>query len=246
MVRQLVLKILDVLGLRPYARKLSKLLWSSGFMAWEPLVPIPEFEEAVNAALDRLIPLGSQEPFGDYLEFGVSRGTSMACVYRVLRDRFIKGTRFIGFDSFAGMPPEAISQGGDPGGYRSLLFATRRYLAQQGVDLKRVTLIKGWFKDTLNDANRSRLAIGKVQLFMIDCHIYTATRDVLRFCAPLMPERFVIIFDDWGWQSDKGEIGQKEAFEEFLRDHPDLQVERLSGYTPQSRIFLLERSRSLR
>jgi hypothetical protein len=58
-------------------------------------------------------------------------------------------------------------------------------------------------------------------------------------------DRAIVIFDDWGWKSDKDEIGQREAYQECI-EAPDLfTAERLPGYIPQSRVFLLTRRSSL-
>ncbi|MGQ0697169.1 MAG: TylF/MycF/NovP-related O-methyltransferase [Panacagrimonas sp.] len=213
----------------------------NGYLRWQPLVDESAFEAAVGSAMGNLLKEESFEYFGDYLEFGVSRGTSMSCMSRLLRNAGLKRVRMIGFDSFEGMPQESVDQGWTPGGFHSTEFATRRYLSNRGVPMSQVTLVKGWFEDTLKEETKSRLGIATARVMMVDCDIYTATRDVLRFCAPLIPERALMIFDDWGWRSDVGECGQKEAFEEFLEEHPDIKAEPLPAYIPQARIFLLER-----
>ena len=41
---------------------------------------------------------------GDYLEFGVSRGHSMASMHRVISRLKLDRVRLFGFDSFEGMP----------------------------------------------------------------------------------------------------------------------------------------------
>jgi len=181
------------------------------------------------------------EGIGDYLEFGVSRGTSMACVSRVLRQLHLDHVRLIGFDSFLGLPSDA--DGGDwaEGVYRSTVGATRRYLKRGGVKLDRVILVRGWFNDTLNDETRRRHGIGKASLIMIDCSIYSSSKEALTFCEPHIHDRTILIFDDWGWKSNVGEIGQKEAFEEFLADQPSLTATPLPAYTPEARMFLIER-----
>jgi O-methyltransferase len=106
-----------------------------------------------------------------------------------------------------------------------------------------VDLVKGWFKDTLTEECRTALAIGKASLIMIDCDTYSASRDALRFCEPHIDRHAVVLFDDWGWREEVGEIGQKEAFAEFLAEHRDILAEPMPSYLPQARIFLLRRRR---
>ena len=93
-------------------------------------------------------------------------------------------------------------------------------------------LVKGWFKDTLTEKTRRELALDKASLIMVDCDIYSASKDALRFSEPHIRKHAVILFDDWGWR--EGEIGQKEAFEELLAAHPDLTAEPLPTYFRQS------------
>ena len=102
------------------------------------------------------------------------------------------------------------------------------------MDLDRVTLVKGWFRDSLNEATKERLKLQKASLIMVDCDIYAATKEVLTFVLPLVRDRAVIIFDDWGWRSDLGEIGQREAYQECIENVEEFKVKRLDGYIPVS------------
>jgi O-methyltransferase len=81
-------------------------------------------------AIETLRKLEPAAPIGSYLEFGVSRGSSMACAYHSLCAAGLDETRLIGFDSFEGLPPEASKEGWAPGQYRSTLEATRRPSAE--------------------------------------------------------------------------------------------------------------------
>jgi O-methyltransferase len=185
--------------------------------------------------------------FGDYLEFGVSRGTSMACVFHALQRSELHQVRLIGFDSFAGMPPEAETQGWRQGAYASTLRATRRYLREHDVDLRRLQLVEGWFKDTLKDATARKLALRKASLIMIDCDIYSASKQALRFSERFIVDTAMIIFDDWGSRADHGKVGQREAFAEFLAEFPDISAEPFEEvYRPASRIFLVRRTKDYR
>ncbi len=167
----------------------------------------------------------------------------MACAYHSLRAAGLDDARLIGFDSFAGMPPEAAEEGWAPGLFHSTIDATRSYLKSRGVDLDRVDLVQGWFKDTLTEERRTALGIGKASLIMIDCDIYSASKEALNFCEPHIERHAVVLFDDWGWREEADEIGQKEAFAEFLAEHRDISAEPMPSYLPQARVFLLRRRR---
>jgi O-methyltransferase len=236
---------LDLVGLREPARQARKSfearLRPLGVSAWTPLVPEQEFEDCLRHALRALRDAEGADPRGAYLEFGVSRGTSTACAFRALQAEGLDHVPMVGFDSFEGMPPEAAGQGWEPGQYRSSLSATRRYLARQGVPRGRVRLVKGWFRDTLTPATRERLGLRLASVVLVDCDIHSASREALAFAAPLIGAHSVLIFDDWGWRADRGEIGQKEAFEEFMAANPALRASPLPAYIPQARVFLLSR-----
>jgi O-methyltransferase len=247
-MKSTIKKAVTALGLEEPARRIwlgLRRIWlglkARGLMPWEPLVPEEAFSDCVAHCIRRLREIEPSEPFGDYLEFGVSRGTSLACVYRSLKMAGLHQACLIGFDSFEGMPPEAANEGWAEGRYHSTIEATRSYLRQKQVDLDRVTLVKGWFKDTLTEKTRQGLALEKASLIMVDCDIYSASKDALTFSEPHIRKYAVILFDDWGWREDLGEIGQKEAFAEFLAEHPDLTAEPLPAYLPQARVFLITR-----
>lgn len=248
MIKAAAVRALDVVGLGAPARQVASRiphvasrLRDLGVLPWKPLVPEAAFTGCLRHALRELRRHEPAEAMGDYLEFGVSRGTSMACVHRVLQERALSHVRLIGFDSFEGMPAEAAEQGWRPGEFRSTLDATRRYLAAREVDLERVTLVKGWFKDTLTPETRDRLSIGKASVILIDCDIYTASKEALAFSEPHIRDRAVVVFDDWGLETRMRNIGQKEAFEEFLAGNPDIHAEPLPAYAPQARVFMLSR-----
>lgn len=54
------------------------------------------------------------EPTGDYVEFGVSRGTSLACMSHALADENVPGVRMLGFDSFRDLPLTLRRRDGGP------------------------------------------------------------------------------------------------------------------------------------
>jgi O-methyltransferase len=225
--------------LRRKMRKISYLPAKHGWTNWTALVPERELIDCSENAISRLRERGHE--FGDYLEFGVSRGTSMACMHRALVTQGMDQVRLIGFDSFEGFSAGADEEGWLEGDFASSLKATQRYLSEHGVRFDRTTLVKGWYKDTLNQETRRRLGLKKASLVMIDCDIYSASRAALFFCEPLIVDHAVVFFDDWGWREEVGEVGQKEAFDEFLGAFAELTAEPLPSYFKHARVFLVER-----
>lgn len=230
---------LRAVGLQRWTRQTRHKLRARGLLRWQPLIPESDFFLCALNAINLL--KDSNHRLGDYLEFGVSRGTSYACMHHALRHAGVKHARLIGFDSFEGFPKEAAHQGWEPGANASSLPATVRYLRKKGVPREAMNFVKGWYADTLTAQTKARLELNKVSLVMIDCDIYTASYEALCFCAPLIADKAVIFFDDWGWRADIGEIGQKEAFEEFLGDFPEFSARPLPSYLDQARVFLVTR-----
>lgn len=216
-------------------------LRARGWTRWRPLVPEAEFEACLRGALRWLAEVGGSKPQGDYVEFGVSRGASMAAAFGAFQAEGIRETRFVGFDSFQGLPAAARDEGWKPGDYRSAKAATERFLKRRGVDLRRVELVEGWFSDTLTEETKRRLRLDRAAVIMVDCDLYSASKEALAFAAPLIRDRAVILFDDWGWTEERGDIGQKEAFVEFCDEHPDITATELPSYLRQARVFGLRR-----
>ena len=242
---RVIKSVLYRLGLERQGRAARRWLQARGLWKWRPLVPAEEFSACVDRSLGRLRDesSGTLDDFGDYLEFGVSRGTSMACVFHALDRAGLTGARLIGFDSFEGMASDALREGWEPGDFSSTISSTRKYLDANGVDLARVELVKGWFSDTLNDETVRRLGLRRTGLVMVDCDVYSASKEALDFVAPLLGDRAVIIFDDWGWSAASNTVGQREAFAEFLQDHPTFEATELESYFEHARVFMVARQR---
>lgn len=216
-------------------------------LSGQRLVPEAALTDFYRSALALLQNRAGDEPLGAYLEFGVCHGASFACMHRASVDMNMREMRLFGFDSFAGLPPEAEDPDGEgiwrEGQYRCRLSFTRHFLDQAGVDWSRVTLTKGWFKDTLTPHFASRHNLRKASVIMIDCDIYSSTRDALAFCEPLIGDQAVILFDDWHSGGDLAarNQGEKRAFGEFLARNPQFRAESLPSYTANAEVFLLER-----
>lgn len=240
-MRKMIKGLARMAGLEKPAHAAWMALKAKGLTPWEPLVPEEDFRLCVKSALRSLDLTGDPAAFGDYLEFGVSRGSSLACVHKVLAEAGMTQARLVGFDSFQGMPSGSEAEGWTEGDFHSTLSATRRHLAGKGVDLNRVELVEGWFDDTLNDGTRDRLNLARAGLIMIDCDIYSASKQALEFSEPFIGEQAVIMFDDWGWAERMGKTGQKEAFAEFLAAHPSLKANEIMGYNASSRVFHVRR-----
>jgi O-methyltransferase len=237
-MKQMIRSALDGVGLLPLARAAKRHLQATGLLPWTPLVPEVAFTECAIDAIQAL--QAHDHAFGDYVEFGVSRGTSMACMHKALSDCGVK-TRLIGFDSFEGLGAEAQDSGWSKGEFASTEAATRRYLAGKGVAESDIVLIKGWFCDTATAETRARIGLNKISLLMIDADTYESSREGLAFGVSQLGDEMVVLFDDWGWSIKLGKRGQKEAFAEIVEANPAIRFTALPAYREEARVFLLTR-----
>jgi len=186
-----------------------------------------------------------EESLGDYLEFGVYNGTSLITMHRVLEDLGYGHIRLFGFDSFEGLPITANTDDEGfwkPGSFKSDLEFTMQVLNSEKINLQRIFLTKGFFESTLTNKLRDKHKIAKASVIMIDCDMYRSAKVALEFCAPLIVDEAMVVFDDWFPLAERN-LGEKRAFDEFLRAHPYFDVEEFGTYPLHGNIFLVFRNR---
>jgi O-methyltransferase len=204
-------------------------------IGWGDVVPAAAFEQFLSAQLEALgrdagrsMSDGDREgdPEGDYVEFGVYVGTSMGAAVRAFDKAGLRGSRFVGFDSFAGLPAGSESEGWRSGDFRASRALAEWNLSRQGV-LPRVNLVEGWFDQTCTSATIERYRLEKVLVAMIDCDTYTSSKIAVDFVAPLLAPRCLLVFDDWYTANPDGSQleGQRKVFEELLARSPNLRAE---------------------
>lgn len=156
---------------------------------------------------------------GDYLEFGVARGTSMIAAYKIAsaNSRFDE-MKFHAFDSFKGLPSsEGTFVAGDMS-YSEDTF--KDFCKKAGVDLERVTTTEGFFNKSLSPKALDDLGVdaAAANIFHIDCDLYESTLDVLASIKGHLGLHSVIIFDDWFSFEEENYswgFGEKRAFAEW-------------------------------
>lgn len=209
------------------------------------LVPQADFRALLHRGFQALIHRHGRESLGDYLEFGVYNGTSLLGASQEVKALGLVQVRLFGFDSFQGFPPAAAHQDEGrwrPGKCHAPLEFTTAVLEAEGVDWERVTLVPGWFSDTLNAATIARHGIRKASVIMIDCDLYSSTLEALRFCAPLIEDEALILFDEYYPRGlEEKDIGEKRAFREFLADHPMFEATSFGTYANRAATFLVSR-----
>lgn len=191
---------------------------------------------------------------GDYYEFGVYRGNSLAhawLCYRYQRRRIERcaglpfrrqGTvldflaqrpRFYGFDTFAGMPANA--EGEDSlatGSFVAAQAEAQARCAAAGLRAPDLQLVPGLFADNAD-------AVGSVPAAIVnlDCDLYASARDALVLIAPRLVQGSVLLCDDYDlFQANRGR-GERRALQECA-DRTGIEFEPWFAYGAASRAFL--------
>jgi hypothetical protein len=131
-------------------------------------------------------------------EFGVFTGGTINFISRLTTKTVY------GFDSFEGLP-EDWSETGIKKGH----FAVKKLPAVR----INVTLIKGWFNETLPGFLAQNK--GMIGFLHIDCDLYSSTRIVLELLQPRLGPGAVVVFDEY-FNFPDWEQGEYKAFTEFL------------------------------
>ncbi|OGM98201.1 MAG: hypothetical protein A2735_00640 [Candidatus Yanofskybacteria bacterium RIFCSPHIGHO2_01_FULL_41_21] len=188
---------------------------------------------------------------GDYLEFGVWKGRSFARAYHMrkyIKDAKLNGMKFYAFDSFQGLPEiknehDTSSSEFKKGDYACDIGTFRHNLINKGVDLKEVTIIPGWYEETLNEETKNKLSLKKASIIFVDCDIYESAVSVLNFITDYVVNGTIIIFDDWFAFSGDPEKGEQRAFKEWLERNPNIKAVEWQRVNWKSNSFILNKSR---
>ena len=164
---------------------------------------------------------------GDYLEFGVYNGVTFSLAYHNAVLRSFTG-RFIAFDSFQGLPvyskdyelPSNVFFGGLFGTTVSTFW---KYINSKGVDLDRVSVVSGWFNDTLTGKQKDSMGLKQAAVILIDCDLYESTVPILEFITDILVPGSIIMFDDWYLYEGNPKYGVQAAFNEWAHQHPEIQ-----------------------
>jgi O-methyltransferase len=208
------------------------------------MVPQKALRATLRKGLNRLMHEVGRDRLGDYLEFGVHSCTSLLCMYWEATALGLVNMRLFGFDSFEGLP---VSDQADdigtwrPGAFQSDYEFALRILEDEHVDRSRVLLTPGWFSDTLTPDFVRRNSLSKVSVVMIDCDQYLGASQALKFCAPLIQDQAVLLFDDWNSEGLAARnLGEKRAFDEFMSTG-EFTAEPMESYTSNAAVFLVSR-----
>ena len=130
-------------------------------------------------------------------EFGVFTGMSINHIAKMT------GQRVFGFDSFEGLPERWWD------GWKVGAFAVPRLPKVRS----NVTLIKGWFNQTLPGFLKENP--GDVGFLHVDSDLYSSAKTIFELLEPRLKPGAVIVFDEY-FNYPEWEQGEHKAFTEFL------------------------------
>ena len=163
---------------------------------------------------------------GDIIECGIGRSRSLTILCSMVAGLGLP-RRIIAYDSFAGFPPpspqdispRAPRQGewsqSPSGKYLYTEDFCRTVLAEAEIPLESldITLVKGYFSETLPQNNSTSIA-----LLNIDGDLYQSYQDCLKYLFHKVSPGGIIIFDDFQDEQESQQLfpGARLAAKEFL------------------------------
>jgi O-methyltransferase len=188
---------------------------------------------------------------GDVLEFGVFAGLSLAILSQAHRhDPKGMTRRFVGFDSFEGLPASQDVHPRWSVGACARLHGWHPFAAEgtpvtpqlvldlfDRCGLDRPELHIGSFSQTAPRVVPSLYQAAAI--VHVDCDLYESTRDALQGIAPALQDGTMMLFDDWFHYKAHPAKGEARAMSEFLDQHPDWRAIPYRSYGVFCNAFIL-------
>jgi hypothetical protein len=184
----------------PLVRCLARAAWLGRLAAWLWDHPCPHIRKAYYPLFRQVIESEHLDGPILYLEFGVYKGTTMRWWTRAISH---PEARFVGFDTFEGLP-EAYGSCGR-GSYTA---------GGQVPDIgdPRCRFEVGFFQDTLRGFLQTAPRDRRYVVYL-DADLYSSTLYVLTTLAPVLKKGDVLIFDDFA--SIREPVHVFRAFDDF-------------------------------
>jgi len=114
-------------------------------------------------------------------------------------------------------------------------------LLGNGIESKDITLIKGFYENSLTEDLRKQHEFKPASVVLFDCDYYSSTRTAMLWMTPYIRTGTVLLFDDWFSysESDNKELGQQKALDEFLQENPQFDAEPLWEFLNHGKGFII-------
>lgn len=181
-----------------------------------------------------------------FLEFGVYSGGSILGWYNAYQRHGVK-SRFFGFDSFTGLPPETE----DPNTiWHAGQFSMSGHVPDMIANHPGIQLVKGYYADSLTEEVATRLGDTKIGIVHFDCDTYGSTKTVWEWLLKydLLAVGAIVIYDDWGASLQAGcdefDVGEARAHREIESKH-GLKFEHYDKYIIDPAFYVVQSFRYL-
>jgi hypothetical protein len=165
-------------------------------------------------------------------------------VRNAVKDGFMS-MRFIGFDSFEGLPAvtgvDAERPFFEQGAYSAREDVVMTLLKQHNVSPAQVRLVKAYFEETCTEATAQSLDLKHIAVVHIDSDLCASAKTALNFCAPYFHDGSVVIFDEWLQFSGSPNHGEQRAFGEWRAPNPGWHVAELGRESFGRMAFVLNK-----
>lgn len=179
---------------------------------------------------------------GDYAEFGCCGGMTFGLAYRHSR-RQGNSCRLWAFDSFAGLPAQAVAADRHPiwikGDMSIGVTEFRQICKEHGIPEADYRIVEGYYADTLGTVGSNELP-EDICLAYIDCDLYSSTKAVLGFLTPRLKHGMILALDDYHCWSSTQTSGERKACGEYFRDNPDWDLVPFAAYGWGGMSFMVE------
>ncbi|MGC3944884.1 MAG: hypothetical protein QM762_10275 [Chryseolinea sp.] len=193
-----------------------------------------ELETKFTLAWNRLLEM--EVVPGDYLEFCESRGTTMACMLRVIGRLKLNNVRLVSVDTGQRYHRDNESMTLETKDN----FKAPTKAAKGDVLSDESHLITASFDDISKRDAAKNLGLRKVSVIMIDCDSYASAKSALDFSGSLILDHAMIFINN-----SRSELkrGQDRAYSEFLRENDHLKSLSFRAYMPNGQIFCVTSTR---
>lgn len=187
--------------------------------------------------------INSTKEKGDYAEFGVFDGHSFSIAYQGLKKVQVIDN-FLAFDTFQGIKNTNKDelQHFQDGDYFANVETFKLNMSIINMDLNRLKIIQGDFKDTLNKQTKVDYKINKIAVANIDCDVYEPAKCALNFLTNTIIDGGIILFDDFDQMGANNNKGERRALKEWLEENKNITVELYRTYAAFGRAFIVHKS----
>lgn len=202
---------------------------------------------------------------GAYWEFGVYRGDAFRIAYQIYQDFFAwqqgqlfssepwrrKAAQefatyrhhFYAFDTFTGTPEnEEGNITFAAGNFYCSLEEFSRLNQEAGIEGgEHARYFVGTFAEIAKREAKTLKELEPAVIANIDCDLYSSARDALEIVGQKLTQGSVLLIDDWNTFAADRNAGERKAMREFLKSHPDLEIESWFSYQYAGQAFIVHK-----